>query len=88
MKFTNIFDKLEIIFNMIISSNLLIILIFLMIAELLLKLENKINNKKLGIILYVIQLSGLVYMVYTNTEYLSNLGSNIIDGIFINFYLT
>ena len=86
MKFTNIFDKLEIIFNMIISSNLLIILIFLMIAALLLKLANKINNKKLGIILYVIQLSGLVYMVYTNTEYLSNLGSNIIDGIFMNFY--
>lgn len=86
MKFTNIFDKLEIIFNMIISSNLLIILIFLMIAALLLKLANKINNKKLGIILYVIQLFGLVYMVYTNTEYLSNLGSNIIDGIFMNFY--
>ena len=86
MKFTNIFDKIGIIFNMIISSNLLIVLIFLMIAALLLKLANKINNKKLGIILYVIQLSGLVYMIYTNTEYLSNLGSNIIDGIFMNFY--
>lgn len=86
MKFTNIFDKIGIIFNMIISSNLLIVLIFLMIAALLLKLANKINNKKLGIILYVIQLSGLVYMIYTNTEYLSNLGGNIIDGIFMNFY--
>ena len=73
MKFTNIFEKIGIIFNMIISSNLLIVLIFLMIAALLLKLANKINNKKLGIILYVIQLSGLVYMIYTNTEYLSNL---------------
>lgn len=86
MKFTNIFDKIGIIFNMIISSNLLIILVFLMIGTLLLKLANKINNKKLCIILYIIQLSCLAYMIYTNTEYLSNLGNDIIDGIFMNFY--
>ena len=71
---------------MIISSNLLIILVFLMIGAILLKLTNKINNKKFGIILYLIQLSGLVYMILTNTEYLSNLGNDIIDGIFMNFY--
>ena len=86
MKFTNIFEKIGIIFDMIISSNLLIILVFLMIGAILLKLTNKINNKKLGIILYLIQLSGLVYMILTNTEYLSNLGNDIIDGIFMNFY--
>ena len=86
MKFTNIFEKIGMIFDMIISSNLLIILVFLMIGAILLKLTNKINNKKLGIILYLIQLSGLVYMILTNTEYLSNLGNDIIDGIFMNFY--
>lgn len=86
MKFTNIFEKIGIIFDMIISSNLLIILVFLMIGAILLKLTNKINNKKFGIILYLIQLSGLVYMILTNTEYLSNLGNDIIDGIFMNFY--
>ena len=86
MKFTNIFEKISMIFDMIISSNLLIILVFLMIGAILLKLTNKINNKKLGIILYLIQLSGLVYMILTNTEYLSNLGNDIVDGIFMNFY--
>lgn len=86
MKFTNIFEKIGIIFDMIISSNLLIILVFLMIGAILLKLTNKINNKKFGIILYLIQLSGLVYMILTNTEYLSKLGNDIIDGIFMNFY--
>lgn len=86
MKFTNIFEKIGIIFDMIISSNLLIILVFLMIGAILLKLTNKINNKKFGIILYLIQLSGLVYMILTNTEYISNLGNDIIDGIFMNFY--
>ena len=86
MKFTNIFEKIGIIFDMIISSNLLIILVFLMIGAILLKLTNKINNKKFEIILYLIQLSGLVYMILTNTEYLSNLGNDIIDGIFMNFY--
>lgn len=86
MKFTNIFEKIGMIFDMIISSNLLIILVFLMIGAILLKLSNKINNKKLGIILYLIQLSGLVYMILTNTEYLSNLGNDIVDGIFMNFY--
>lgn len=86
MKFTNIFEKIGMIFDMIISSNLLIVLVFLMIGAILLKLTNKINNKKLGIILYLIQLSGLVYMILTNTEYLSNLGNDIIDGIFMNFY--
>ena len=86
MKFTNIFEKIGMIFDMIISSNLLIILVFLMIGAILLKLTNKINNKKFGIILYLIQLSGLVYMILTNTEYLSNLGNDIIDGIFMNFY--
>ena len=70
----------------IIASILLIILVFLMIGAILLKLTNKINNKKFGIILYLIQLSGLVYMILTNTEYLSNLGNDIIDGIFMNFY--
>ena len=84
MKFTNIFEKIGMIFDMIISSNLLIVLVFLMIGAILLKLTNKINNKKLGIILYLIQLSGLVYMILTNTEYLSNLGNDIIDGIFMN----
>ena len=86
MKFTNIFEKISMIFDMIISSNLLIILVFLMLGAILLKLTNKINNKKLGIILYFIQLSGLVYMILTNVEYLSNLGNDIVDGIFMNFY--
>ena len=44
MKFTNIFEKIGMIFDMIISSNLLIILVFLMIGAILLKLTNKINN--------------------------------------------
>ena len=86
MKFANIFEKISSIFDMIISSNILIILVIMLIGCILLKLTNKINNKKLSIILYFVELSSLIYIIFTNKDYLIKLGNDIIDGIFMNFY--
>lgn len=86
MKFSNIFEKLGILFNLIIDSNVFTILLISIIAIFLLKLSNKINNKKTGIIIYVIELLALCFVIYEGKEVLANVSNKIIDNIFLNFY--
>lgn len=86
MKFTGLFDKLKIIFNLITNSNILIVLVFLIIATFILRLSNKINNKKMGFIICLIELIVFGVTFYLEKESLTIVGNSLIDNIFLNFY--
>ena len=86
MKFSNIFEKLEIIFKMIIGSNIFTVLLFLIIAILLLRLTNKITNKKTGLFIYLIEIIILAITFIENKSFLIPTFNKIIDNIFLNFY--
>lgn len=86
MKFSNIFEKIGVLINLIIESNVFTIFLVAIIGIVLLKLANKINNKKMGIMIFVAQLLTLVFVFFEGKEVLSNLGNNLIDNIFKNFY--
>lgn len=86
MKFTNIFDKLNIIFNMIIDSNIFTIFTILLVFVLLLKLCKKISNKKMSIAIYLMEIITFGIVFYEKKEFLSSLFNTLIDKIFIDFY--
>jgi len=86
MKFTNIFDKLKIVFDLVIKSDILTILVMLMVAILLLRLFNKINNKKTGIIMYIMEVIAFVVFFYNRKTQLATLANTVINNIFLNFY--
>jgi len=86
MKFLGLFDKLKAIFDLIVNSNTLIILVFLIIAVLLLRLSNKINNKKMGFLIYFVYLLVFGIIFYNQKTILINLGNTLVDNIFLNFY--
>ena len=88
MKFTNIFDKLNIIFNMIIDSNIFTIFTILLVFVLLLKLCKKISNKKMSIAIYLMEIITFGIVFYEKKEFLSSLFNTLIDKIFIDFYLS
>lgn len=86
MKFSGLFEKLETLINLIIDSDILIILMLLIIAVFLLRLINKINNKKMGIFIYFIELIILGITFYEGKDFLIKVGNELIDNIFLNFY--
>jgi len=86
MKFTNIFDKLKIVFDLVTSSDIFVILSMLIIAVLLLRLTNKINNKKMGIIICLMELITFGILFFINKNNMLTLGNKLIDNMFINFY--
>ena len=86
MKFSNIFEKLEVLFNLIINSDIFIILMLLIIAVFLLRLTNRIGNKKMGIMIYLVELIILGITLYEGSDFLIDVGNKIIDNIFLNFY--
>ena len=85
MKFSNIFEKIQILFNMIVNSNMLIILSILVIMLILLRLTNKINNKKLMIFTSLVEIIMFVVIIFNN-QVLIDIYDNLIDYIFLNFY--
>lgn len=86
MKFSNILEKLEVIFNLITSSNILIILAILLIGIIILKLSNKINNVKMGIMMYLVEFISFVVVCLLKKDFMTNLSTTLIDNIFLNFY--
>lgn len=86
MKFSNIIEKLEIIFNLIIDSKFLTILTFLIIGTILLRLFNITNNKKTNILIFLIEFLMLILILYNNNTYFLNTLNNIINDLFKNFY--
>lgn len=86
MKFSNILEKLEVIFNLITSSNILIILAILLIGITILKLSNKINNVKMGIMMYLVEFISFIIICLLKKDFMSNLSTTLIDNIFLNFY--
>jgi len=86
MKFSNIFEKLGIIFKLIMESNVFTILMILIIAVLLLRLTNKINNKKTGFLIYLVELIALLVVFFIEKDALTITFNKLIDNIFLNFY--
>lgn len=86
MKFSNIFEKLENIYNLVINSDILLILLLLIIAVIILRLFNLINNKKMNISIFSIELLFIIISIYQNNDYMLNIGNSLIDNIFMNFY--
>ena len=85
MKFSNIFEKIQILFNMIVNSNMLIILSILVIMLILLRLTNKINNKKLMVFTSLVEIIMFVVIIFNN-QVLIDIYDNLVDYIFLNFY--
>jgi len=86
MKFSGLFEKLETLINLITNSDILIILMLLVIAVFLLRLVNKISNKKMGIFIYFIELIVLGITFYEGKDFLIKIGTELIDNMFLNFY--
>jgi len=86
MKFMGLFDKLKIVFDLITNNNILMILAILIVATVILRLSNRINNKKMGIIIYLIESITFGVMFFLEKKSITTLGNNIIDNIFLNFY--
>ncbi len=86
MKFTNLLDKLKMIFTMIANSNVLVILAILLIAVLILRISGKINNKKMGYTIYLTYIVTFGIIFAKKKEFLTLLGSNLVSSIFLNFY--
>lgn len=86
MEFLSILEKLKVTLNLILENNILIILAFLLIFITLLRISNKINNRKMMISIYIAELIILVATIYFDKEFLLKIGSNLIDNIFLNFY--
>jgi len=86
MKFSGLFEKLGIVIDLIINSNVFIIAMLLIIALFLLKLTNKISNKKMGYVIYFVELLVLGIVFYDGKEFLLKIGNKLIDNIFLNFY--
>lgn len=86
MKFSGIFEKMEVLVNLIISSDILIILMLLIIGVFILRLINKINNKKMAIFIYIIELVIFGITFYEGRGFLIKTGNELIDNIFLNFY--
>ena len=86
MKFSGLFEKIGNLVDLIIDSNVFTILTLLMISIILLKLTNKISNKKMGIIMFFIELIVLGITFYGGREFLGEVGNKLIDNIFMNFY--
>jgi len=86
MTFTNIFDKLKIVLDLITSSNIFIVFIILIVATFILRLTNAINNKKLGILVNLIELITFGIIFYIERSKMINLTNELIDNIFLNFY--
>lgn len=86
MRFYNIFEKLVNIYNLIINSDILIILLLAIIAVIILRLFNLINNKKTNILIFAIELIFTGILIYQNNNYMSNMANDLINNIFMNFY--
>lgn len=86
MKFSNIFEKLEFIFNMIINSNIFTILLILIIGIFMLRISKKINNKKMTILISFVELIVLGIIIYEENAVLLKIGTELINNIFLNFY--
>ena len=86
MEFSNIFEKLKILFSLIVNSNIFTLLIIAVIAVILFRLKEKITNKKMIFIIYLIELVVLGITFFEGKEFLVSTGNTIIDNIFLNFY--
>lgn len=86
MEFSNILEKIETVFNLIVDSNALTILTLIIIMMLLLKLVNKISNKKMAIFTFFVELAVLGFTFYEGKEFLVKISTELIDSIFLNFY--
>lgn len=86
MKFLNIFEKLEILFNLIVNSNIFTFLIISIIGVILFRLKDKISNKKMIFGIYFVELIALGFIFFEGKEFIINTLNIIIDNIFINFY--
>lgn len=86
MKFSNLFEKLKIIFNLIADSNNFTCLLFLIVGILLLRLNKKISNKKMSILIYLVEILSLGIIFYENKNFIIDTVNKIIDSVFLNFY--
>jgi len=86
MNYMNILEKLQILIDLITSSEVLVVTIMLLGVALFLYVNGQLNNKKLFIISLVINVIAFLVLIIPNIEPLSKIVNNIIDEIFMNIY--
>lgn len=86
MKYTNIFEKLLAIFNIINSSWIYIIFSLIILVLITLLILKKISKKSCFILISLATKLLLGYITYIYYEPISNLINNIVDNIFLNIY--
>jgi len=86
MKFSNLFEKMEVLFNLIINSNIFAIAVILISFIMLFKILKKLSSKKIGIIIYLIEVVLLGLVIFEGNEILVNTGNTLIDKLFLDFY--
>lgn len=86
MKYTNIFEKLISIFNIISSSYIYIVFSLIVVILIALLMLKKISKKNCFIILLFSTKLLLGYIIYIHYETISNMINNIVDNIFLNIY--
>lgn len=86
MTYTNIFEKLLSILNVINSSWVYILFSLIIAVLIILLLLKKISRKSCFILILFATKLLLGYVIYIHYEVISNLINNIVDNIFLNIY--
>lgn len=86
MKFSDLFEKMEVLLNLILDSNLYIVFVLFVFGILLLKLANKVSDKKMCLIIYFFEILTLGFVIYEGREFLLKTFNKLIDNVFLNFY--
>ena len=86
MKYTNIFEKLLSILNIINSSWIYIIFSLIIVILIALLILKKISKKNCFLLITIATKLLLGYIIYIHYEVISNLINNIVDNIFLNIY--
>lgn len=86
MQISSIFDKLKLVFDLVIDSKIFVIFIIMLVATLILRLTNLINNKKFGFGIYAIELLVFGIIFFLEKNKMIGITNNLVDNIFINFY--
>ena len=86
MQISSIFDKLKLVFDLVVDSKIFVIFIIMLVATAILRLTNLINNKKFGFGIYAIELLAFGIIFFLEKDKMINVTNNIVNNLFINFY--
>lgn len=86
MQISSIFDKLKLVFDLVVDSKIFMIFVIMLVATLLLRLTNLINNKKFGFGIYAIELLVFGIIFFLEKDKMISVTNNLVNNLFINFY--